>query len=85
VGREIGGVARVTGAGLRTAFAAALKVSGHRTLRMKMDDRPLRATRRVPFFPFSTVAALVLVLLRPIFPPFFARPTFVPLGIAQIA
>lgn len=28
---------RVTGAGLRIAFAAALKVSGHRSLRMKMD------------------------------------------------
>lgn len=61
---------RVTGAGLRIAFAAALKVSGHRSLRMKMDSsRPLRAVRRALFFflLFSTAAALVLVLLRPVF------------------
>lgn len=41
---------RVTGAGLRIAFAAALKVSGHRSLRMKMDDRPLFVRHDVLFF-----------------------------------
>lgn len=41
---------RVTGAGLRIAFAAALKVSGHRSLRMKMDGRPLFVRRDILFF-----------------------------------
>lgn len=41
---------RVTGAGLRIAFAAALKVSGHRSLRMKIDGRPLFVRRDVLSF-----------------------------------
>lgn len=74
---------RVTGPGLRIAFAAALKVSGHRSPRMKMDR--LASSSRGATSSFLSLSLSPLFYRRracsrpftvSFFPPLFARPTF---------